>query len=386
MGQRDSRKEPEYRRQQKEAAERRDEAESHKENISAIAAVATGIDRVVTEHQSDRDQRERHESGKSLRDRVTIGALIAAAAAALLTLTVTHCDTRDLIQQSENDTKAIVRESNRVSTQQHTNTLESNRINREAYTAVQRAFVFVKELKFTTRAGSDPGNPGHYPEFWWFSPTIENSGNTPTKSLKVMLIASCGDNPIGIAFGLGQKQALVCEDTPPSGPADPEEVYRSYLSQNNSVRIISATLGPKSILQIASGFGVPPFYVDANTRVGKSLYYYGVIHYVDIFDGSHTTKFCFSLGANRTGENSIEPNIGICEHWNCIEGDQCDKDKAAYTEETKGWTKRPIMVIGAPSEETALPGIDPELKGWLPQTQKPTSRRSELPAVPHHEF
>jgi hypothetical protein len=60
--------------------------------------------------------------------------------------------------------------------QQHNDTIKSNQISREAYTSVQRAFVFVKELQFTTRTGMDPVNPGNYPELWWFSPIIENSG------------------------------------------------------------------------------------------------------------------------------------------------------------------------------------------------------------------
>jgi hypothetical protein len=220
-----------YRRRKQEATNM-EEPEQHQENLTVIRAVTSG-DRVVAEHQADRGQTAALETGRRYREYGTIGALLLAAGAALLTLIVTHCDTRDLITETQTAAK-----------QQHNDTITSNQISREAYTSVQRAFVFVKELQFTTRTGTDPLNPGNYPELWWFSPIIENSGNTPTKSLQVLFIASCAYDPLRILFGMGPQQTLSCEDIPPAGPRDPEDLFLNRAQLNS--KIISTALGPRS--------------------------------------------------------------------------------------------------------------------------------------------
>jgi hypothetical protein len=85
-------KEPEYRRKQQDAAQQRDLTKKHEENVGAIIAVTTVIDRVATEHQANRDQKERHEKEKTNRENMTNWVLGIAAAVAILTIVVTHCD------------------------------------------------------------------------------------------------------------------------------------------------------------------------------------------------------------------------------------------------------------------------------------------------------
>jgi hypothetical protein len=184
--------------------------------------------------------------------------------------------------------------------------------------------VFVKELRFITRTGTDLLNPGNYPELWWFSPIIENSGNTPTKSLQVLLIASCAYNPLRILFGMGPQQSIACEDIPPAGPRDPEDLFRAQVNS----KVISTALGPRSTFSIG-GIGVPPFYIEETVNAGKTFHYYGVMHYVDIFETPHMIKFCFVIGPDKSKPGKLEPSIGICNHWNCVDEDDC-KQKVGH--------------------------------------------------------
>src|SRR4051794_3697696 len=90
-------KEPEDRRKQESAEKHRDETKKHEEQIHAITAVVTAVDRIATEHQANRDQRDRQERESRQLERRTLCGIWTAAFFALLAVTVTHCDTRDLI-------------------------------------------------------------------------------------------------------------------------------------------------------------------------------------------------------------------------------------------------------------------------------------------------
>jgi hypothetical protein len=90
-----------YRRQQEEAAEDRQKAKQHEEVIGTITAVTAGIDRMTAEYAANRHQANSHESGKRKREWFTFWALVAAAASAVLTLTVSHCDNRAIIREAE---------------------------------------------------------------------------------------------------------------------------------------------------------------------------------------------------------------------------------------------------------------------------------------------
>jgi hypothetical protein len=249
-----------------------------------------------------------------------------------------------------------------VATQQHDDTIESNRINREAYTAVQRAFVFARELGFSVRGTDDPNNPGRYPDFWWFAPIIENSGATPTKRLDIAVIATCFF-PLNITFGFGPLQSLICQDFPAQGPSDPEETY-----VGKGGKILHTVLGPKDTFS-TGGFGITPDYLKQTAAAGKPTFYYGVIHYVDIFDHAHITKFCFNIGYNQTAPNKGEPAIGLCLYWNCID-DECEDDKNRYNEETKDFIPQEILVIPPsnkpPILEEPAPILPPDVMPDVP--------------------
>ena len=102
-------KEPEYRRQQQAATERRENAQRQEQVIGAIVALNARIDSVAAEQTKNRKQAERHEKKKSKRDWFTFAALLAAATAAIITLIVSHSDNRAIIRGAEDTEKRQLR-------------------------------------------------------------------------------------------------------------------------------------------------------------------------------------------------------------------------------------------------------------------------------------
>lgn len=95
------RKEPEYKKNQKSAEEHRNYARYHKENIGAILAVTTVVDRMVNQKTAENEKAERHEDGKKNRENTMIGVIGVTAIVALLTLVVTHRDTSKIITEAK---------------------------------------------------------------------------------------------------------------------------------------------------------------------------------------------------------------------------------------------------------------------------------------------
>jgi hypothetical protein len=104
--------EPEYRRQRNTAVETRQSAENHKQMIRVLSTLSASVDSVAAEHSASRRQADCHEKGKRIREWLTFGALMAAVAAALFTLRVTHSDTLDALEKTEasiNESKDLTR-------------------------------------------------------------------------------------------------------------------------------------------------------------------------------------------------------------------------------------------------------------------------------------
>jgi len=130
--------EPEYRRKQQEAGERQRRAQQQEDVIHTIVSIRASIDSMTAEHSATRKQAHAHEYGKRKRELSTFWALVAAASAAILTLIVSHCDNRDIINQTANDTAAIITESQRVSNRQHSDTLAALEQTRQQVTAAEK--------------------------------------------------------------------------------------------------------------------------------------------------------------------------------------------------------------------------------------------------------
>jgi hypothetical protein len=176
-------------------------------------------------------------------------------------------------------------------------TRESNRISREAFASVQRAFITVTDVS-VSRGNSDRF-PGGIPQskFWMILPVIENSGNTPTAHLRWM-------NALSVTIGP--------EQDPDRLAVDIEKKSSAGLAAWNY-----GILGPKAKMTLDYG----------GNRVFLSEDVQGVIRYNDIFSDTreHLTKFCYFVRADRSdakGGIGVPFLIQCGGHTNCAD-DEC---------------------------------------------------------------
>ena len=238
--------------------------------------------------------------------------MAALTAAGLIALIVYTAYTRQLVI----DTKFATGEQARLTT-------DSNRINLEAYTAVQRAFITISDVEINPIY--DNGEITH----WALRINIENSGSTPSVDLNV--VPTNTDFPVGPQEGWSKIYPSV---RLPNVPNDPEDA-RSILQRGGiSLR---ALIGPHAKYPIIS-FGLPaaegaPHGITAILAGKMRAFTYGAIHYHDIFKGTpeHVTKYCFGIGAEKT-RDGIRPQSYPCAHWNCAD-EECQGDKRSYEAE-----------------------------------------------------
>jgi hypothetical protein len=178
----------------------------------------------------------------------------------------------------------------------------SDKTTRESFALVQRAFITVKELKFTPHHGDNNKIVS-----WSYSPVIENSGSTPTKNLEFIT-----------ASGLGSKGTIgeANEFAP-----DPDTMFeRGYK--------IRSIIGPHAIGDFFNDRtkGIPLIAFEKIQDGGVFQVVLGSIHYKDIFDDEkiHITKYCFIILVLRDDAGVIIPRSIRCERWNCAD-EECDK-------------------------------------------------------------
>jgi hypothetical protein len=197
--------------------------------------------------------------------------------------------------------------------------IEANKISRESFTSVQRAFVTVATFDMSVRIGPRPSD-GSQIKYWWFTPNIKNSGNTPTKNMNYLAIASCAPTPAG----LGAKQIMYCEAAGFREPSDPADILGKP-----QIRSGTAIVGPQATVPVG-GVGVTEDFIKALEN-GIPWFLYGIIQYNDIFPNSptHVTKFCYQIIANISDKGELFPTYNFCTHWNCAD-DDCDDDRKAW--------------------------------------------------------
>jgi hypothetical protein len=176
---------------------------------------------------------------------------------------------------------------------------------RESFTAVQRAFVFGKELlvKYDTEVMS----------YWRFAILVTNSGNTPTKGMEYVTISDR-------ATPLDPEEAFV---------TTPKYVYGvpPSLIQRRSGDL----LGPHDeFVLIGSETGVPAGSIAKMAEARENYYVRGVIHYRDVFKETveHITKFCFAAIPYKSGQET-KVSVQRCLYWNCAD-DDCKDDRERY--------------------------------------------------------
>jgi hypothetical protein len=174
-------------------------------------------------------------------------------------------------------------------------TESSLRDNRAQFATLSRASVSLKDIELIPSKDGDKVN-------WYFEPTFDNNGSTPTRELgvRVNYIATSTDLPTGFS--------RCTFDSP-------------------DVRI---SIGPRSstTFQIIP---IPSNAIDSFQRhIYKHFYIWGKSTYLDTVTGdTHKTRFCWDI-PNITGDpNEITSKItlihGLCLEGNCIDG-ECDKE------------------------------------------------------------
>jgi hypothetical protein len=190
---------------------------------------------------------------------------------------------------------------------------------RESFTAVQRAFVGISEVK--VERAKVFGFDG-----WLITPVIKNSGNTQTKGLHSLTIEACLGG--GIIIG-GTESNCSAMERRATGPIDPEDSFRTPFAK---IRILPIL--PQATIPGGAAFITPERIKNIANR-GEPGYLYGVIHYRDVFAGTpdHITKYCFEFDGGVTlTDAEPKPVYGYCPHWNCAD-DECKADREEYESE-----------------------------------------------------
>jgi hypothetical protein len=250
----------------------------HREHVAAIERIADQGDAAAHRAETNED---RHETWEWRRFWLEIGGVaIALIAAGILY-------GQQVVMQGQLTAMKI-----------------ADRTTKESFTAVQRAFVFGKQLIVK----KDP-----MPPYWRFAVLVTNSGNTPTQAMDYLAV-----------FG---------QDS----PGDPEDIFVNtpkyiYGSPPATIQRRSGDLlGPhEDFILLTSNVGLPAFAIASMAEKRQHFYFSGVIHYRDVFRDTrdHITKYCYAAVPYKDG---IEIKVGIqrCLYWNCADED-CKDDRTRF--------------------------------------------------------
>jgi hypothetical protein len=229
---------------------------------------------------------------------------------------------------------------------------QGNKVNREAFTAVQRAFVTVNQVKIVKAPAGlpDQNNQVMKVQGTMIIPIMKNTGNTPTKNLRFWAAASCLS-----PMTLRPRQAAHCTDMPLNIPLDPEELIGTispgiaFLGQNAESPIAGVGTSLDTFQRVVAG--------------DIKFFVFGIIRYNDIFPRTetHITKYCYQIIGDETGDIDF-PTFSLCGHWNCGDAD-CNDDRKSYDVEVASAAARPI-----PQQPQTAP---------QPQQQEPNAPRPQ---------
>ena len=145
---------------------------------------------------------------------------------------------------------------------------EANRINRDLFVSLQRAYVTVNGVQIEPFQFS-----GQREAYWHVSPIVVNNGNTPTKNLKWAAVVP-----------------TVVPNDRSSEPIVPQQVSLESASLN------PLTLAPKQEMRSFPIGGFPAKYTEAVRRQDARVYIDGLFLYEDVVsDQIHITRFCYFL-------------------------------------------------------------------------------------------
>jgi hypothetical protein len=177
--------------------------------------------------------------------------------------------------------------------------------------AVNRAFVVASAS--VQQSGTGDGVK------WIFETPIENSGNTPTRSMRVNFAGSTGpdvpDVPIPLGkdaekgYAMSSAMSRAIRKSPP-----PIQAFLGAHARNSFIWI---DLDQNQIKMIASG--------------ATQSYLYGTVHYYDVFDDTpeHITEFCYRVIVRTLPDDTQRPVPLLCDSFNCAD-DECPKQRREY--------------------------------------------------------
>jgi hypothetical protein len=244
---------------------------------------------------------------------------------------------------------------------QHTDT-------RDAFTAVQRAFIVITPLQ----ARKMPVlNSGEQLE-WSFTPVVKNSGNTPTRDLEIIVVTPHANNFLLMSEAertsnySNAVQRSLQEEFLLNATADPERLFdESEVVKHSDITIIRNVVGPKDGIGLRT-CGLPDIgrYMHQMWGNDVSSFYTVVARYHDVFSRNewHITKFCYRTvaGIEIGGGVGELPLSAQCAHWNCAD-DECASDKQAHDKE-KSELPATLPRLAMPQLPVVEPGANAQVR------------------------
>lgn len=322
------REKPAYIRQQEKTEAERDKAQIHQDSIDNTAA----LNAVANEIKTAGDKQDSKEAQNNLREWVGVGGIYLAAGVAIWAICSASHDARHQLS-------AVI---------------ESNCINRNSYTAVQRAFVSADELKQQMIIGNNGV------KILKFTPIVVNSGTTPATNVTIAAATPVNDWMLRPERESAPKYQFLAWKT--HAPMDPDDISL-IPAEIGMFAIKNLTIGPKGVLSDET-LSAELDWSDFNTQLGKSLgrFFYGSIHYEDVFHAFHVTKYCFYIDRFSFGSEGVQILPGKCPHWNCTD-EYCAQDKENYEDDVKA-----ALVKGVPNDWPPVPkGYYDNLRDILPK-------------------
>jgi hypothetical protein len=348
-GGREPPKEPAFVQHQHDTEKAERERQQHAENTAAINAVAAQL-------ATNQDRQNASDSDKAFREKLTIRLLVATVAVTLATLIaseinayIQHRDASHALhaayvamhKQDEATAKALARadNANKISQLaadkahgdnvaalqaardanadarttariQEGLTTQSNVINKQAFTATQRAFMVATGIDF--EAIPPIGNVKNYA--WAAHLNWSNSGATPTVNLIVKTDCFATSAPVDDPYHVPDSKALV--------PG------KSRISQSDGRYVF----GPHQSSHAGGCITVPALDI-AFGQFGYRSHDYiaGRAEYRDVFTPSsvHITEFCFQQTGYTLSGDKDRPTLSaftsLCPVHNCAD-QECSKE------------------------------------------------------------
>jgi hypothetical protein len=235
---------------------------------------------------------------------------------------------------------------------------EANAISSKALTEVQRAFITVSELKQDPITDKD-GKVSS----WRFTPIIKNSGTTPAEAVTLVSVIPHQEFIARPRNLTPERYGFVSFKV--GAPRDPDELIAER--ESVPVYLSNFAIGPQggvTASQLSDELTINDVQNSFANRIGR--FFYGSIHYSDVFETQHISKFCFRTdGMTIRGPGDAFPLQSLCKHWNCTD-QSCVKDKESYERELRAALaeyearpSRPTPTVPAPVLPWPTPSVQP---------------------------